>query len=171
MYTLCLDYSDFLDTIDVMIKFIGGTTALYLFFHGFKRYEKDQIWKRSEFVSKEIKEFLSDTMVRNTMYMIDWSRRKIELYPHKPTYYEKFEIVDRKLLRSALIHHVQKPIKYNDEKYVESEVAIRDNFDHFLGYLERFEQFIVAGLITANELRPYLIYWINAISESESNLG
>lgn len=171
MVNLCITYSDCLDTIDIIVKVIGGASALILFFLGFRRYEKDQIWKRSEFVAKEIKEFLSDFMVRNTMYMIDWSKRRIELYPHESEYNKRFEIVDRVLLQSALVHHDQKPVKANGQRYEESEVAIRDNFDHFLGYLERFEQFIVAGLITHNEIRPYIIYWINAIAEPESESG
>jgi hypothetical protein len=47
--------------------------------------------------------------------------------------------------------------------FTRPEAAIRDCFDSFFGGLERFEQFIQAGLVSANEFQPYLAYWIRSI--------
>lgn len=154
-----------LDTLDLILTFIAGVGAFILFIIGLKRYKKDQIWKRSEFVAKEIQEFTSDKMVRNTMFMLDWGHRKIELFPDKPVYEDRFAKVDRQILNSALEFHELRNKIPGQERFTEVETAIRDNFDQFLSYFEKFEQFIVAKLITKSEISPYLDYWITAIAD------
>jgi hypothetical protein len=49
-------------------------------------------------------------------------------------------------------------------QYTRVDVAIRDHFDCFFGYFEKFQQCIEAKLLTPNELQPYLIYWIRTVS-------
>lgn len=165
MFTLDPADSEFLNTLDILIKIIAGSGGLLLFFIGLRRYLRDQIWRRNEFVAKEMKDFNSDIMVKNVMSILDWGSRYVELFPGKPDYNEKFEKVDRPLLKSALQYHKLKISKPSGEKFTPTEVAIRDNFDCFLSYFERFDHFIEAGLITTEELKPYLRYWIDAISE------
>ena len=165
MFTLYPGDESFLDTLDFFLKLFGGIGGLYLFFEGIKRYKIDQVWKRSEFVAKEIKEFTSDQMVRNTMYMIDWGTRKIELFPDKPDYADRYVKVDRKLLKQSLVHHIHRIPNPGESCFTPEEQAIRDHFDHFLSYFERFDQFIDAKVITAEEIEPYLRYWVRAITE------
>lgn len=165
MFTLNPNNADFLDTLDFFLKLFGGIGGFYLFLIGLKRYAKDQAWKRNEFVANEIKEFTSDKMVRNTMFMLDWGTRSIELFPDKTAYEERFARVDRNTLKLALQYHGLRAKEQGKDRFTPIEVAIRDNFDHFLSYLERFEQFIEAGLITEKKLEPYLKYWISVIAE------
>ncbi len=156
---------DFVNTLEFFLKIIGGIGGVILFVIGFSRYKKDQIWRRSEFVAKEIKDFTSDKMVLNTMFMLDWGERKIELFPDKPNYDDRFAKVNRTILQSALIFHKLRTRNPGEDRFTPVEVAIRDNFDHFLSYFERFEQFIVARLITAEEIQPYIDYWIITIAD------
>lgn len=93
------------------------------------------------------------------MYMLDWGKRYIELFPEELNPSDKYAKVTRHLLRSALQSHKFKP------RFTKVEVAIRDNFDCFLNYFEVFEQYVEAGMITSKELEPYLKYWINTISD------
>jgi hypothetical protein len=44
--------------------------------------------------------------------------------------------------------------------FTEEEAAIRDHFDAFLSYIERFEHFIKLELISEREIFPYLRYCI-----------
>lgn len=162
MFSLDPSSRYFFDTLNFFLKIIGGGGGLYLFLIGIKRYYKDQNWKRNEFVAKEIKEFTSDIIVRNMMYMLDWGSRYIELFPNAPNYDDRFVKVDRNILKSALQNHKFKID--NLERFTKIEVAIRDSFDHFLSYFERFEHFIEADLITVKELKPYMKYWVNTIS-------
>jgi hypothetical protein len=164
MFTLDPNNNSFLETINFILRLFGGIGGFYLFFIGFKRYKKDQIWKRNEFVAKEIKEFTSDKMVRNAMSILDWGERYIELFPNKINYDERFEKVDRNILKAALQFHEHRNKEIGKERFTTTEVAIRDTFDHFLSFFERFYQFIEAGLITKKELEPYLNYWIKTIS-------
>ena len=159
MFTLNPSSSDFLNSLEFLIKVIVGGGGLILFYVGFRRYIKAQTWKKNEFVANEIKNFNNDKMVRNTRYMLDWGKRYIELFPDKPEYNEKFARVTRATLKSALQSHRIK------ETFTKVEVAIRDHFDCFLNYFEKYQQFIEAGLISEKELEPYLRYWIKTISD------
>jgi len=171
MFTLCPSEHDFLPTVDILLKAIGGAGALYLFFVGIKRYSKDQVWKRSEFIAKEIKEFTSDKKVIASLYMLDWSARYIELFPDKEKYDERFHKVDRAILILALQIHEDRIKVGSEDRFTRVEVAIRDHFDQFLFYLERFSLFIELNLISADELKPYLEYWILGIANDiESEL-
>lgn len=151
-------------TIDLVFKAITGITAFILFVIGFSRYRRDQLWKRSEFVAKEVKEFNADKMVRSTMFMLDWGTRKIELFPDKPDYNERFVVVDREMFRNALVYHERRQKEAGKMRFTETEVAIRDHMDQFFSYFERFEQLIQAGLMTRDEISPYIAYWIEAIA-------
>jgi len=164
MFSLDPHNKDFIGTLDFLLKLFGGLGGFYLFFIGFRRYKKDQTWKRNEFVAKEIKEFNSDKMVINAMFILDWAERYIELFPDKSDYDERFIKVDRTILKKALQFHGLRVKQDGYDRFTKTEVAIRDTFDQFLLYLERFYQFIEAGLITADELKPYLNYWINGLS-------
>ena len=135
-----------------------------MFFIGIKRYIREQTWKRNEFVANEIKLFTSDSMVRNAMYILDWGSRYIQLFPDKPNYDDRFVKVDRQILKKSLQFHGLRIKEDGKERFTGTEVAIRDTFDHFLSYFERFYQFIEAGLLTKKELEPYLIYWINSMA-------
>lgn len=160
MFSLDPSSSDFLSTLEFFLRVIGGIGGLSLFIIGFGRYSKSQYWKMNEFVANEMKEFNQDRMVKNAKLMLDWDKRNIELFPEKEDYNERFFMVDREKLRSALMSHRLKNV------FKKEEVAIRDTFDHFFDHLEKFHHFIEAGLITEKELAPYLRYWMNVIGET-----
>lgn len=148
-----------LQIIDLLVKIIGGAIGVILFFIGFKRYKKEQTWKRKEFVAKEIKEIHQDKIIVNAMLMLDWSNRAIELFPEHPEYEKRSVLVDRKTLEKALIPHVKRKRNFTKE-----EIAIRDTFDHFFITLTKFEHFIQAGMVSYEDFFPYLHYWIDLIA-------
>jgi hypothetical protein len=112
------------------------------------QYARAQRWKRAEFVAGEMRVFVSDKAVARVMTMLDYSSRKIELFKDEEV------LVGYELVSSALRKHHPGDVKYTPE-----EAAIRDYFDIFLGYLERFEAFIAARLVKSEDLQPYLHYW------------
>jgi hypothetical protein len=170
MFTIDPNHENFLTTMEFILKLIGGLSGLIIFIIGLRRYIRDQKWKRNEFVAKEIKDFTSDNIVRNAMFILDWGSRYIQLFPDRPNYEERFVKVDRNLLKSALQFHELKIKEEGKDRFTTTEVAIRDTFDHFLSYFERFNQFLAAKLLTKKELEPYIVYWINALStEIEEN--
>ena len=159
MFTLCPADSNFIDSLSFLLKLIGGIGGLILFIVGFIRYSKSQEWKRKEFIANEFKEMNRDKKVMNAMFMLDWDKRRIELFPDNPNYVDRFSIVDRSLLKSALLSHKLK------DRFKKEEVIIRDTFDHFFDELVRLNQFIDSKLITQEELEPYLKYWIKVICD------
>ena len=152
--------SNLLDNIESYVKIIGGLTALILFIIGLFRYNKDQNWKRKEFVSREIKELLDNKTIKNCLLMLDWDSRYIELYPNHTIYEKRYSVIGRVEVTSALIPHG----KFKSE-YTRDESVIRDSFDFFLDNLSRFDQFIQSGLISPKDIEPYLKYWIDTISD------
>lgn len=125
---------------------------------GLGQYRKAQRWKRNEFVASEVTHFTSDPLCRNAMLMLDWGSRPIDLFPHEPDLQRRFVRIDRPLLQTALLTHDQIGRRYTD-----AEAAIRDCFDGYFGYLDRFHQFVEAGLISVGDVRPYLEYWMITI--------
>ncbi len=164
MFTLNPNDKDFLDTLDFLLKLVGGAGGLLLFFIGIRRYIKEQTWKKNEFVANEIKLFASDSMVRNAMYILDWGARYIQLFPDKQNYDDRFAKVDRPILKKALQFHSLRILEKGNERFTRTEITIRDTFDHFLSYFERYYQFIEAGLLSEKDLKPYLNYWIETLS-------
>lgn len=148
-----------LQIVDLLVKIIGGAIGLILFFIGFKRYKKEQTWKRKEFVAKEIKELHQDKISVNAMLMLDWSYRTIELFSEHPDYEKRSVLVDRKTLEKALIPH-----RKRKKNFTKEEIAIRDTFDHFFINLTKFEHFIQAGMVSYEDFFPYLHYWIDLIA-------
>jgi hypothetical protein len=139
------------------LALVAGAVA---FACGLYQYSKAQAWKRHEFVAAEVRQFDSDPLARSAMLMIDWGTRNIALFPSHPDYSARFVLVTRPLLHTALVTHDK-----IGRVYTPDEAAIRDCFDSFFSGLERFEQFIRAGLVGASEFQPYLAYWIQSICE------
>lgn len=150
-------------TADQIGALLQGTALLaggVAFWFGLRQYSEAQAWKRHEFVASEVRQFNADPLARNAMLMIDWGTRRIELFPSHPEHVARYVLVTRPLLHLALVTHdkVGRP-------YTDTEAAIRDSFDAFFGGLERFEQFMQAGLVQPCEFQPYLAYWIRSICE------
>lgn len=54
--------------------------------------------------------------------------------------------------------------QYRDEEF-EIELTLRAWFDEFLGALEACEEAIVSGLVTAEDFKPFLLYWVQVIGD------
>jgi len=166
-----------IEIVKLIVSILGfGGTICALYF-GFRQYKRAEQWKRAEFVAKEIKEFESDPIVRNVLQMIDWGERRVNLFQKENTDYEEYIKVTREDQWRALLPHRLKeayPSIHIDEKavgekrYTSTETKIRDSYDVFLDYLQRFGNFIEAKLVSPNELRPYLIYWLESIAYGDS---
>jgi hypothetical protein len=66
------------------------------------------------------------------------------------------------MVAGALKHHAERP-----EGFQPHETVIRDTFDRFLDGLERFASFRAAKLVTADDIRPYLAYWIHHVRSAQ----
>jgi hypothetical protein len=135
---------------------IGAATA---FIVGLGQYRKAQKWKQAEWVAQEMQGFFSDTAVCSALRLIDWSSRRVDLFPNESDPEKRSVKVSDARLAKALERHSDRP-----EGFDETEAALRDMFDHFLDRVERINCFVHAGLVSLTEVRPYLDYWAESIA-------
>lgn len=163
----------------LIVSILGFGGALAALGFGLRQYKRAEQWKRGEFVAREIKEFESNPSVRNAMLMIDWGVRTLNLFLVPNPTNKDYIRVTREDQWRALLPHPLKP-KYlsllatpkleagppvdSRRRFTLEEAKIRDSYDAFLDNLERFANFVKSGLVSADEFRPYLAYWIDSIA-------
>jgi hypothetical protein len=138
-----------------VLQLVGAATAFAI---ALWQYVRAQSWKRAEFVANEVRAFVSDAAVVKVMTMLDWGSREIELGERGEDGNPKKTLVTYQLVSSALMTHEE------HGGFSGKEAAIRDCFDRFLEYLERFEAFIEAGLVRPRDFSPYLHYWTTLLA-------
>lgn len=143
-----------------VISLIGVFVGLGAFISGYIQYVKAQKWKRAEFVAKEIKEFEARPKVKLAMQLLDWNVRKYDIGDADN---EKDVVIHDGILEEALRPHDAK------NSFNPTEVFIRDIFDSYFDSLERFNHFVESGLVTPEEFRPYLKYWIEILGDINNN--
>jgi hypothetical protein len=175
-------------------EWIVSSITVLVILGGLYQYLRSQVWKRAEFVAAQMSAFFCQHYVRNATLMIDWTRRRIDLFD-QPRDRRKWPIVTRALQNRALLPHTvaSKVPKIDNAsqagaasgltdvealesalildveadsrraEYSATEAAIRDSYDAFLDGLETFAGYISTGLVRAQDLQPYLGYWIKDI--------
>jgi len=118
-----------------------------------------------EWVAAAMRDFLRDPTVRTALQMIDWNERRVLLFPDHPEEARRYVRVDDRVVARALLPHAP------GHKFSAVEAAIRDTFDHFLDQLALIHSFVREGLVTAEQVRSYLEYWISNIGDPDRNPG
>ena len=147
-----------LEIADVL-KLIG---ALIVFVISLYQYVRSQKWKRREFIAQQIKEFEADPEIRMMMKIFDWTDRTF-FFPSDSGGPPVKVRVNDDLLCSALLPHE------HAGRYDLYEVLLRDRIDRFLDMLVRLDNFVEAHLISVDELKPYVSYWIELISGNKKD--
>lgn len=140
------------------IKAVALLGALTAFVVGLLQYRKSQRWKQAEWVAQEMQSFFGDRSVNSALQMMDWSCRRVELFPDSQNPANRFVVVGDDDLARALALHSDRP-----EGFTEVEAALRDLFDHFLDRLERINSFVDGRLVSLRDVRPYLDYWADKV--------
>lgn len=144
------------------IAIFGVFAGMIAFFSGLYQYIKAQQWKKAEFVAKEIKEFEAEPQINIALQMLDWNSREYDLLRKSSEAKKKVFITDESLCK-ALVPHTEKSSGFDP-----NQVIIRDIFDQLLDSFEKFEHFIQSGLVSHNDFKPYLFYWIEIIGNRDS---
>lgn len=146
------------EVADAVLKALALLGAAIAFCAGLFQYVRAQRWKRAEWVAQEMRQFFSDEAVGRALLMIDWGARAIAFPADGAGGGSRVIRVTDEMVTKALKHHSERQGGFEPD-----EAQIRDTFDHFLDSLERFASFRAAGLVTSNDLKPYLAYWIHNI--------
>lgn len=134
-----------------LIKDFGPIIVVLTFIKATYEYIKGLKWKKSEFLSKEVKEFFNDSNVKNVCLLLDWNTRKIELNG------ETIIITDEMLYESLQTHDVKSKFKIEEAK-------LRDMFDSFFDKLSYFNIHIKNGLVDKKQVLLYLSYYLDILS-------
>lgn len=158
---------------------------------GIDRYLKDKQWKRRELARTVVEKFANRKSIRNVSDILDFEEyRLFEVRLPSNDQVIRFEATDERLRRALRSHDqmvkTRKGLntltqmseqpgkmddntarvlqKYRDEEFV-IELTLRNWFDEFLGALEACENAIEAGIVTAEDLKPFIYYWVQVISD------
>jgi len=144
-------------------SWLGVAGAAGAFGIGLWQYVTAQAWKRAEFVSAEMKAFFGDPQVATALTLIDYS--VIRLNQDGKLSKTGWEFNDAKLVDSLAVH-----TKFVNEieKFSDDEFLARMAFDALLTGLERFDHYLQANLITLDNLKIYLAYWIDKMGNPSS---
>ena len=129
---------------------------------GIVEYQKTQKWKKLEFIAKEVKEFFADFNVKRMLLLLDWNMLDLPIKEGEITTNAKTIKINDDILFSAWQHHEA------SDGFPELETLIRVIFDEGLSKLSLFNQYLKTGLMEENDLKPYLIYWIDIIGKAEN---
>lgn len=147
-------------------------------------------WRRREFARSLVQTFLAQPTVRHVTDILDYEEYRLFTLSLADGRTIQFEANDARLRRALRPHDEmvktrrgldyicrlqaqggkldeksrQVLIRYQSEEFA-IELALREWFDRFLAGLEHFDSTIVAGLLTAEDLRPFVIYWVQVIGD------
>lgn len=146
----------------LLATWIPIIVGLVTFVAAVVEYAKAQQWKRAEFVAEQVEKFEARPAVKASMQMLDSNEREIDLPGGADS--SKVRITDD-TLAGALIPHTEKP----NGEFTDVETRIRDSFDQFFDGLDSFDNFIESGLVSDQDVTPYLDYWLELIGDPKAD--
>ena len=143
--------------VDAVVKVLALSGGIVGFVVAYQRYTRTQQWKILEFVASKIKEFDRDPEVQKAKKMLDWWEYLVELFPYKEDESQRRVLVTDRIVMGAL------RTEGFEKRFEDKEVEIRNIFDTFFDYMDRFENYVESGLVEYEQLHPYLGYWLAMI--------
>ena len=157
---------------------------------GIDGYLKRHKWQRRELARGVVEGFAHRNAIRNVARILDYEEYRSFEARLPSGQVVHFEATDDRLKRALRSHgqmvKTRKGIsmlgqasaqpgkmddttarifqRYRNEEFV-IELTLRDWFDQFLGALEACDNAIEAGIVTAEDLRPFIIYWVQLIGD------
>jgi len=127
-----------------------------------------QTWKKAEFLAVTAKEFDANPSVINAKQMLDSlvlypEGRSIKLFPGK----QETQVMPVDIYFALETDKSKLP---QDRDKLNTWIAISDCFDVFLSNLEQFNRYIETQLVTKDEVRLDIIYWIELIGDHNIQL-
>ena len=157
---------------------------------GIDRYLKNHKWQRRELARRVVEEFSHKKAIRYIADILDYEEYRLLTLKLSDGRIIRFEATDERLKRALRSHgqmvktrqgirmlsqisnqpgkmdentaHLLQ--KYRDEEFA-IELTLRAWFDEFLGALEHCNNAITARIVTADDLRPFIIHWIEVIGD------
>lgn len=143
--------------MEVVFSFISQILPLFViltFIKAVIEYRRTQLWKESEFLAKEAKEFFSDEKVKVVLTLLDWNSRTIDI-EGVPT-----KINDDFLIEALKTHNKK-------SKFSKEEAYCRDLFDNFFDKLSNFNIHCKNGLVSEKKVFNYFDYYFKILTTKD----
>ena len=127
----------------------GGGFALWKYFEELR-------WRRQKFASELWASFSEREHNKKAMVMLDWVR-SVELPIPSAKEPSTQRVTTGDLISSLQVHA-------HNTTFTPKHAAVRDIFDAFLTDLTEIEHHIDRGLITFDQVKAYLLYWLKAMT-------
>ena len=169
------------DQWKLAVSALGFAGTLITLMFALRQYRRAEQWKRAEFLAREAKEFFGDPKVRMALMLSDWGQRRVKLGKIADATDETLTYVTRELqVRALLPHTIVGSMSESDLEgessdqevtgaFTREHAIVRDCYDAYLDGLERFGSYLSTRLVNAQDLRPYLGYWIDDLAAPTSD--
>lgn len=144
------------DKADIWIKVITLAFTGCAVIATLATYFSTQKWKKAEFTYTTFKQFSENKSVIIANKLLDYNRARVALDNDSATFLDEDFVI-----YSLRIDTINGDFKYPQGK-------IRDIFDDYLDQLSLFNRFAKTELITYEEMKPYLIYQISIIADTNN---
>jgi len=157
---------------------------------GIDQYRKYHRWRRRELARSVVEEFSRKRAIRNVIDILDYEEYRTFERRLSHDQVLRFEVTDARLKRALRSHdqmvktryglnllsqasaqpgkmddHTARLVqRYQDEEFV-IELTIRDWFNEFLGSLEACNNAIESGIVSAEDLKPFVLYAVQVIGD------
>jgi hypothetical protein len=145
---------------------VGVVGGLLGFAAGLLQYRQAQRWKRAEFAAAEVARFFATPKVQTALLLLDYSSIRLAPNGSRVASRNAGEVYNDNICIQSLQLHTE--FKNETETLTFQEMVAREAFDAFLTGLEDMHQFIAAELLSPDDLRPYLSYWLGVMADPRS---
>lgn len=143
-----------METFFTIISDILPIVVILSFIKAIVEYRRTQLWKESEFLSKEAKDFFSDERVKIVLTLLDWNARKIMIDG------KEVKVNDSYIIEALKTHNQR-------SRFTPEEAYVRDLFDNFFDKLAYFNIHRKNGLVSEEKIFNYFSYYFNILTTTE----
>lgn len=141
-------------SLESIIKIVGIIGAVITIIFSYKTYEDGEKWKKAEFSVAQFRKFQENKSVKLANEILDYDRRKLDLYNDST-----LVVLDERTVARALIVDSAK------HDFDDREARIREVFDEYFDELGLFNRYYKTNVVDSTVLRTYLKYQINLIAD------
>lgn len=141
-----------------ILTICGGLGIIIFWGWSLYAYLRQKHWERVGFTLNRIKEFEEDDSSALARSLIDTNAWATKIDASDRIYY----ITDAQVIKAL------EPYRPSMDGFTVGEIAVRKSFDAFLENMERFTHLIETGLISSQDLYPYIHYWLDVIGGARS---
>lgn len=163
------DKSTFWQTSGIVVSWLLAIVSLYFTSENISETKK---WQKNQFIATQFEKFNSCFAVGLMNKVLDYDAREMALDSGSQKILVTRDLIAVYLVDSLYDASVMgETDKAKIKKNVEVKARIRDIMDDYLDKLSLFNRYYKSGLVTREDIRPYLEYQIKRIADTTTRNG